>query len=560
MRMAWWRDARFGMFIHWGLYSAGAGEWDGKTTAGAGEWLMNDLQIAPSRYAALVPRFNPVKFDARQWVRIAKEAGMKYIVITSKHHEGFAMFPSTLTDWSIQSTPFRRDPLKELALACREEGIHLGFYYSIMDWHHPDYAPRKPWSDVTARPPDFDRYVAFMKGQLKELLTDYGPISVLWFDGEWENTWTYDRGADLYNYVRALQPGIIINNRVNTEQPLLAGQRAFGDYKTAEQSIPPNGLGTDWETCMTMNNTWGFKSTDQDWKSVEVLVRNLIDCASKGGNYLLNVGPTAEGLIPDASAERLKQIGQWMRRNGDAIYGTSAGPFVKPLPWGRCTQKVSSDTTTLYLHVFNWPADGELLLPGLKNRVRSASLLPVSGQEMEFLPVETAGDGLVLTVPKGAPDPISSTIVVRIAGPPDIQPVALLQRRSGSVSLPASEASLHGHTFQYESGATLDNIGYWTTPEDWADWEFHVNRPGKFTVSAVIAAPASGTFEVSVAGQNLRCVAPNTGSYIAFKSAELGVVEIPNAGKAVLAVRPIKDGWQPMNLKSIQLVPVVTVH
>jgi len=305
-----------------------------------------------------------------------------------------------------------------------------------------------------------------------------------------------------------------------------------------------------------MNNTWGFKSTDQDWKSTQVLVRNLIDCASKGGNYLLNVGPTAEGLIPSASVERLNEIGQWMRRNGQAIYGTTASPFPKPLPWGRCTQRVFGDSTILYLHVFNWPTDGELILPGLKNRVRSASLLGAPEQEREFLPAETADDGLVLILPKKAPDPISSTIVARIAGLPDVQPVALLQRRSGSVSLPASEASLHGHTFQYESGGALDNIGYWTTPEDWADWEFRLNKPGKFRVSAVIAAPASGGFEVSVAGQTLRCVAPNTGSYVAFKSIELGMVDIRNAGKAILAVRPIKDGWQPMNLRSIQLVPL----
>ena len=556
-RLNWWREARFGMFIHWGLYSAAAGEWDGKPSSGAGEWLMNDLQIPVSQYQGLVPRFNPVKFDARQWVRTARDAGMKYIVITSKHHEGFAMFHTALTDWSIQSTPFKRDPLKELALACKEEGMRLGFYYSIMDWHHPDYLPRKPWNDLANKSPDFDRYVAFMKGQLKELLTGYGPISPLWFDGQWENTWTYDRGADLYNYIRGLQPDIIVNNRVGTEQSLSSGQTPVGDYRTPEQTIPPNGLGTDWETCMTMNNTWGFKASDQDWKSTQVLVRNLIDCASKGGNYLLNVGPTAEGLIPEPSVERLKQIGQWLGYNGEAVYGTSASPFARPMPWGRCTQKRAGDTTILYLHVFNWPADGELLLPGLKNRVRSAHLLANRAQDQEFLPAETAEDGLVLTLPKAAPDPISSTIVARIAGPPEIQPLVLMQRRNGSIHLPASEAHLHGRTFQYESGGALDNIGYWTTPEDWADWEFRLSRPGKFKVSAVIAAQASGSFEVSVAGNSLRCVAPNTGSYLSFKSLELGMVELRSPGKAILSVRPIKDGWQPMNLRSIQLIPLV---
>jgi alpha-L-fucosidase len=554
--MAWWREARFGMFIHWGLYSQAAGEWDGKPTTGAGEWIMNDVQIPLSRYAKLVPQFNPVKFDARQWVRIAKDAGMKYIVITTKHHDGFGMYPSALTDWSLKATPFKRDPLKELAQACQEEGIKLGFYHSIMDWHHPDYAPRKPWNDLAASAPDFDSYVAFMKGQLKELLTEYGPISVVWFDGEWENTWTYERGADLYHYVRGLQPGIIVNNRVSTEIPLQAGQQPFGDYKTPEQSIPPNGLGAgvDWETCMTMNNTWGYKKNDHDWKSTQILIRNLIDCSSKGGNYLLNVGPTGEGLIPEVSVGRLKEIGQWMKVNGEAVYGTTAGPFKRPLPWGRSTQKTTGDNTTLYLHVFDWPSDGELLVPGLKNQATSAGVL--GDPKKQSIPAETTENGLTLTLPRTAPDAISSTVVVRITGAPDIQPMNILQKRDGSITLPASEARLHGSTLQYESGGQLDNIGYWTTPEDWADWEFKLNQPGKFTVSAVIAAPASGSFELSVAGQTLHCAAPNTGSYLAFTPVTLGVVEIPVGSLAMLSVHPIKDGWQPMNLKAIRLDPL----
>jgi alpha-L-fucosidase len=553
-RLQWWRDARFGMFIHWGLYSVAAGEWQGKASAGAGEWLMNDLQIPVSQYAKIEPQFNPEKFDARAWVRLAKSAGMKYIVITTKHHDGFGLFRSSLTDWCIKSTPFKREPLKELAQACQAEGIRLGFYHSIMDWHDPDYLPRKSWNDLANSAPDFDRYVAYLKGQLKELLIGYGPISVLWFDGQWENTWTYERGADLYNYVRGLQPNIIINNRVGTEQPLQPGQRRFGDYKTPEQSIPPNGLGpdVDWETCMTMNNTWGFKKADNDWKSTQTLVRNLIDCASKGGNYLLNVGPTGEGLIPEASIERLKQIGQWMSKNGQSIYQTSAGPFKRSLGWGRCTAKISGKLTTLYIHVFDWPSDGELLLPGLRNSCQSAWLL--ADPEKKSLPVETGENGLTLKVPKIASDPISTTLVVRLEGTPNLQPIILVQKLDGSLVLPASDGRLHGTTFQYESGAGLDNIGYWTTPEDWVDWEFKLNKPGRFAVTAVIAALASGSFEVSVAGQTLRCAAPVTGSYTNFKPVSIGTIELPS-GKAVLTVRPIKEGWQPMNLKAIHLNP-----
>jgi alpha-L-fucosidase len=554
-RLDWWREARFGMFVHWGLYSVAAGEWDGKPTAGAGEWIMNDLQIPLSHYDKLVPQFNPVKFNAREWVRIAKNAGMKYIVITTKHHDGFALYPSALTEWCIKSTPFKRDPLKELADACKDEGITLCFYHSIMDWHHPDYAPRKPWNDISKDPPQMDRYLEFLKGELKELLTSYGPIGILWFDGAWENTWTYERGAEVYRHVRSLQPDIIINNRVATEQPLQADQEKLGDYKTPEQSIPPNGFGpgVNWETCMTMNNTWGFKKSDNDWKPVQMLVRNLVDCASKGGNYLLNVGPTGEGSIPGASVERLEQIGRWMKINGEAIYGTSASPFARPLPWGRCTTKTSGDTTTLYLHVFEWPMEGEILVPGLKNPAKSAWLLV---DPKHSLHTDSADSGLTITVPKTPPDAISSTLVVQFNGAPSIEPTIILQKRDGSVVLPAGEARLHGSTFQYESGGQLDNIGYWTTPEDWVDWEFQIARPGEFTVSAVIAAPASGDFEISVAGQTLRCSAPNTGDYTTFASVKLGVGKILAAGKIVLAVRPIKNGWQPMNLKAVRLEPL----
>jgi len=557
-RMKWFREARFGMFIHWGLYSQAAGYWDGKPTAGAGEWIMNDMQIPVSQYAKLVPEFNPVKFNARDWVRTAKRAGMKYIVITTKHHDGFGMYPSALTDWCIKSTPFKRDPLKELAAACKAEGVKLCFYHSIMDWHHPDYVPRKSWNDQANPNPDFDRYVAYLKGQLKELLTHYGPIGLLWFDGNWESSWNYERGADLYQYVRSLQPNIIVNNRVGRDRAGRAGttdgQERIGDYGTPEQTIPATGYGpgVDWESCMTMNDTWGFKKDDHDWKSTQTLVRNLIDCASKGGNYLLNVGPTGEGLIPDASIERLKEVGEWMDANGQAIYGTTASPFGRQLPWGRCTTKVKGNTTTLYLHVFDWPGDGHLLVPGLKNKVASASLLG----ERKKLRTSSEEDGLHISVPATAPNAISSTVVLRIKGPLDIQPFTILQKADGSIQLSATDANVHGNTLKYESGGPRDNLGYWTNPNDWADWQFAVKQPGKFTVSAIIASLANSPFEISLGDQTLKCTAPNTGDYTTFQPVTLGTLEITAPGKITLAVHPVKDGWQPLNLKSIQLQPI----
>jgi len=415
-RMKWFSEARFGLFIHWGVYSVPAGEWKDKKTYG--EWFLEETKMPVSEYEKYAQQFNPVKFDAKAWVRMAKDAGMRYVVITSKHHDGFGIFRSDLTDWCIKSTPFQRDPLKELADACQQEGLTLCFYHSIMDWHHTDYTQRRAWNDKAQGTPDMDRYVTYMKGQIKELLTRYGPIGILWFDGEWEKPWTHERGVDLYNYVRGLQPSIIVNNRVGKGRAGMQGMdkdKGVGDYGTPEQEIPATGFGpgVDWESCMTMNNHWGYNKNDQNWKSGQTLIRNLIDCASKGGNYLLNVGPTAEGEFPQASIERLAQIGQWMKVNKEAIYGTTASPFEK-LPWGRCTKKVNPQGTTLYLHVFNWPSDGKLLVPGLKDSVQTSYLLADPGRAA--LATQSSEDGIVITLPATAPDPISSTVVLRIKG------------------------------------------------------------------------------------------------------------------------------------------------
>jgi alpha-L-fucosidase len=419
-RLAWWREARFGMFIHWGLYSIPAGEWGSRTDHG--EWIRETAQIPIEEYEQLVQRFNPVKFDADEWVRMAKDAGMKYIVITSKHHDGFCLFDSQYTDFDVMSTPFKRDIMKELADACRRQGLRMCWYHSIMDWHHPDYLPRRGWETRPAEGADFNRYYSHLKNQLRELLTNYGPIGILWFDGEWENTWTHAYGQPLYDYVRGLQPDIIVNNRVDKGRGGMAGMTSgahAGDYGTPEQEIPATGLpGADWETCMTMNDHWGYNKRDKNFKSTRELLRMLADIASKGGNYLLNVGPTAEGEFPAESVARLAEMGRWMKVNGESIYGTQASPFKSPA-WGRCTQKaLSSGGTRLYLHVFDWPADGRLMVPGLLNEVAAAYLLSDATKAARV--VVRDGDALVVTLPKEAPDAINSVVVLDIAGRPDV--------------------------------------------------------------------------------------------------------------------------------------------
>ncbi len=325
-RMAWWRDARFGMFIHWGLYAVPAGDYRGTRSKEIGEWIMSWANIPRADYEQFAPRFNPVKFDAAQWVRTAKDAGMKYIVITSKHHDGFSMYDSAVSTYDIvDATPYKKDPMRALADESRRQGLAFAFYYSIMDWHHPSQYVDEPGKHRDAGHGQTKmhegrkgEYVSYMKAQLRELIANYDP-AVLWFDGEWVNWWTEEDGQDLYKYVRGLKPSILVNNRVGKGRKGMEGlsktdREYAGDFGTPEQQIPASGLpGLDWESCMTMNDTWGFKSYDHNWKSPETLVRNLIDSASKGGNYLLNVGPTAEGEIPAPSVERLAAMGRWMK-------------------------------------------------------------------------------------------------------------------------------------------------------------------------------------------------------------------------------------------------------
>jgi alpha-L-fucosidase len=415
-RMQWWREARLGMFIHWGLYAIPAGTWKDKKVDGIGEWIMNSANIPVADYEKLTKQFNPVKFDAAEWVKIAKDAGMKYIVITSKHHDGFCLFDSAATDYDmVDATPYKKDLLQQLADECKKQGLVFCVYYSIMDWHHPTQTPanENQYNPTRMAPEKKREYVDYMKAQLKELVTKYG-VAVLWFDGEWTDWWTEAEARETYAYLRELKPDIIINNRVGKGREGMEGLNKkdaeySGDFGTPEQQIPATGIpGVDWESCMTMNDTWGFRSDDHKWKSSEELIRNIIDIASKGGNYLLNVGPTADGQIPAPSVERLAAIGAWMKKNGESIYGTQASPFAET-PWGRCTQKKLVDgKTRIYLHIFNWPTDGKLSVPALPGKVVSAKLL----SDGKSVKVTEANGTATLTLPATAPDKIATVVVL----------------------------------------------------------------------------------------------------------------------------------------------------
>ncbi len=414
-RMGWWREAKFGMFIHWGVYSVPAGYYHDKPVAGIGEWIMNRGKIPMSDYQAFAKDFNPVKFDADAWVKAAHDAGMKYMVITSKHHDGFAMFDTKVSPWGItHATPFGRDPLQELATACRKYGMKLGFYYSqAQDWNNGGAASGGKWDP--AQQHDMDDYIdKIAVPQVREILSNYGEFPVvLWWDTP--HDMNYDRAAKLYKTVQELKPGIIMNNRL--------GGGFKGDTETPEQFIPPQGYpGEDWETCMTMNNTWGFKRDDNNWKSSETLIRNLCDIASKGGNYLLNVGPTSEGLMPQASLDRLADVGKWMAVNGESVYGSGPTPFgaeagqfsatekdkkgkpkfIPAWQW-RCTTKAGK----IYLHIFEWPTN-QFEMPAVKGKIAKAYLL--ADPKHKKLKFKQTEQGVSIKLPKQAPDAIASVV------------------------------------------------------------------------------------------------------------------------------------------------------
>ena len=417
-RLEWFREAKYGLFIHWGLYAIPAGEWNGKRSLGIGEWIMNRLTIPVRDYKKLASRFNPVKFNADEWVRVAKDAGMKYIVITSKHHDGFAMFKSNASAYNIvDATPFKRDVLKELADAAARQGIRLGFYYSqSQDWHEPNGAGNT-WDFGPDDKKDYDQYLrSKAEPQVKELLTGYGPVALIWFDTP--RMMTGDRAQRFAAIVRQLQPATLIDGRLGTE----------GDYRSTGDNVIPPQVSTDaWEVPATINHTWGYRTDDTDWKSPGQITFKLVDIVSKGGNYLLNVGPTAEGLIPQASQDILRTVGKWLQVNGEAVYGAGPTPFGEELgePSARGARDIRGDAlvyqqiqwrvTTkpgkLYFTFFDEPR-APFQLPQMRNAAKRAYRL-ADGAPVEM---KTENGRTALNVPRPILDPMATVVVVEYEG------------------------------------------------------------------------------------------------------------------------------------------------
>jgi alpha-L-fucosidase len=560
-RIQWWTEARFGMFIHWGIYSVAAGEWKGQPVAGLGEWIMNRAHIPVREYETLAPQFNPTEFNADAWVAVAKNAGMKYLTITSKHHDGFAMYGSRVSPYNIvDATPYHRDVMKDLAAACQRAGIKLCFYYSqTQDWHEPDAVGNDwDWPDESKK--NFQKYYdAKVIPQVREILTGYGPIGLIWFDTP--RNITKAQSQQLADLVHQLQPQCLVSGRVGND---------LGDYDSAgDNQISVGKVKRPWETPVTMNDTWAFKKDDHNWKSPAVLIRQLATTSSRGGNYLLNVGPTARGVIPPESVDRLAEVGKWMKSNSESIYATSANPFPYDHSWGVITSKPGR----LYLHVFQWPSK-ELVIYGLQSKVQKAYLLSTHAA-LHISQKDDRQNGyssLTLQLPAAAPDASDSVVALEIAGRAEVD-TSLIQQPDGTVTLAPSLGDLH---VSPGSGIRLDSRGVierWTRAADWIGWDFKINHPGTFDVELITSQQKYGNgwdggqqVSLEIASQKLSATVADNGKqdnpsnpYWPYVISKIGRVQVGKSGKfsASLKTDKFPEGQRyGLTLVSVRLVPV----
>jgi alpha-L-fucosidase len=543
-RLQWFREAKFGLFIHWGVYSM----------IGREEWARQLLQIPLKEYQYYADNFNPVNFNPDEWAALAKDAGVRYVVITSKHHDGFAMFDSAYTDYDVMHAKYGRDILGPLSVSMKKAGIPLGFYYSIMDWHHPDYLPRRDWEkDRSAKGADFGRYMDFATNQIKELVTKYDP-AVLWFDGEWEHSNAEQRAFAIGKMLLAMKPMLLINDRLFKREP------GYGDFGTPENYVPATGIrnadGTPrlWEACYTMNwNGWGYNRAETEFHSASQLIRQLIEIVSKGGNLLLNVGPQPDGRIQADFQARLRRIGEWLKTNGEAIYGTTASPFERLPFFGRATVKGS----TLYIHVMGWPRDGRIVLPGLRNKVLKACLL---ADRAKNLAVRRSARDVVVTGPARAIDPDATVVALELDGPPSAEPWTIGPAADGRVDLPVYLADIQsamGQRAYLDFFYRTTMLANWQNVNDYPEWAFTTAKPGSYEVRASYASMWGGqaAYEVEVDGQKLAAKTGSSPSVYFPATFTVGKVTLP-AGAHTLRVKITSiANNHAMNLEKIVLVP-----
>lgn len=514
-KMTWWRDAKFGMFIHWGIYAV----------PGRGEWVMLLERIPIPEYEKFAEQFNATQFDAEEWVSTAKQAGMKYLVITAKHHDGFCMWNTDVTDYNVvDRTPFGRDVIGELGQACENQGIIFGVYYSIDDWHHPDARSAETMARYR------DEYVF---PQVQELIQNY-PVHILWFDGDWLYGWTDQNGIALYQHCISLNPQIIVNNRVKRTMA------DAGDYLTPEQEIPETPPDRDWESCMTINGTWGYNYGDTYWKSAQTLIRNLLEINSKGGNLLLNVGPTADGIIPRPSVDVLGDMGQWLAIYGESIYGTRTSP-IQNAGFGRVTFKGNS----YFLHVWMMNSAKIIQLPFALKHEATLTVL----QDNSPVPFTIYPNVVTIDMNGVTPDPIATVLHFQ---PQDF----VTANADGCFILTTDKVRLVGDKLCIE---TLGNVGCWTDSDDYVFWRLRTDGAARFEVKIEYATdPSSAGHEmaIQVGGEEIRFTSVSTGGWQTYQEFSLGEILL-QSGWSDLIVRPAGMNGAYINLLRVTLVPSI---
>ncbi|SEM99571.1 Alpha-L-fucosidase [Chitinophaga rupis] len=565
-RIAWWREDKFGCFIHWGVYSAAGGEWNGKKVDGYAEHLMRKETIPREVYREkLLKTFNPEQFNAEAWVRLIKAAGMRYLIITSKHHDGVAMYPSAVSDMNISASAFKRDPMQELSAACKKYGIRFGFYYShAFDWEHPD-APGNDWDYdnpggdkrlhgginwFNVHPELLPKAVKYVNEkaipQIVELIRKYHP-DILWFDTP--SKLPLSENIRILKAIREVDNNVVVNGRLARTADI-----SFGDYKnTSDRPAEFYPVTGDWEAIPTTNESYGYSKYDNSHKPAGFFIRLLAKAASRGGNLLMNIGPMGNGLVDPRDTIILHRIGTWMQVNGESIYGTTASPL--PLqPWGESTLKGKR----LYLHVFNWPAKAPLYVGGLKSNVRKAWLL--ADPQQKALPVKRVNDlDVTITLPATAPDSINSVIVLDMQEHLATDSVRVLDTQSITNVLRAFDGTLHGDGFLYGDGKAPKYYVYnWTKPTQYISWTFRLTTPAHFHAALKYAADSTtgvNNFLVNVNGKTLSGKTQAVPSTESIMTQPLGDLALP-AGVHTLTIRPgTIAGAELMKLFEITLIP-----
>ena len=535
-------EGNYAMFIHWGLYSNLANKVDGKTYYGIGEWIMNPrmANIPPEKYRELAKEFNPTKFDAKAIAQLAKDAGMKYVVITAKHHDGFAMYHSKSNKFNIvDATPYGKDPMKELAEACKEVGVGFGFYYSHnQDWTFPG-GNGGPAKDAEGNEKNFDDYFKEKcLPQVKEITSEYGPIELVWFDTPGEMPKHYVE--ELINVVRKNQPNALVSGRAG---------HGLGDYQSlGDMFVPSHNIEGMWESVDTTNDSWAYAWYDENWKTPKKVLSRVISCVARGGTYMLNIGPRGDGSVPQRAVDSLNKSGEWILRYPQVVYGTDASPWKRALPWGDVTVKENK----LFLSVFDWPTDGELYLPGLKTKVKSVKLL--NGKESEEIKHENVNGWTKMSIPIKAPEKLVSVIEVELEGEPEVDATYALDPTMPTEVL-AEFAEVKGA--KQTSKRWMEKFGEWIHVYHVSKWEkdgaatieVDVLVPGDYEVAMTYTGEGRLVWGIKVEGGE--AIQNEQNSSHNYQKFPIGWLNFPKAGRYKVSASCLEGNIETAALKSI---------